>query len=122
MKTRYLRNMVANYKNGVATATPPSAVYLSFLDENPEVDGNLSAEIDGITRQLIELSNAENGVSTNENEIVFATPPSGRVVYWATFDAPTGGHMLEYFALPTEWVIGGTPVELEIGRLKLLEK
>lgn len=122
MKTRYLRDMVADYKNGVATATPPSAIYLSLLDGDPSIEGDASTEIAGLTRQLVTLSAAENGVATITNPITFTSPPSGRAVYWATFDAVTGGNMLEYFALPTEWVIGGANIELEVGRLKLLEK
>lgn len=122
MKTRYLRDMVADYKNGVATATPPSAIYLSLLTADPTIEGNPAVEITGLSRQLVELSAADNGVATNTNQITFAAPPAGRAVYWATFDAASGGNMLEYFALPTEWVVGGTDIELEIGRLKLMEK
>ena len=118
MYTNYLENLLVDFLYRGQSFTPPATRHFALFTAAPgetgggtEVSGGSYARVAvassmanwaGTQGAGTTVASSGSGAGTsNNNAITFATPTAnwGQVVAVATFDAATGGNMLEYIVL-----------------------
>lgn len=122
MKTAYYANKVLDHLTKVATYTAPTTLYIALFTDEPGRIAPYLNELTGYTRQALSFGAASNGVAANSAGISFGTLPDATIRYWGIYDASTNGNLLEYFKMPSEWVVGsGLAADVNVGNLLLRE-
>lgn len=124
MYSDYLENKIVDWLYRGQVFTPPATRYFALLTANTDDDGSPLTEVStsgtGYARVAVASSLANfagtqgagtttastgtSGTTSNNVPVTWGTPignwtPSGQVVMVATFDAATGGNLLEYLPL-----------------------
>lgn len=130
-KSTYEANRVANARYGGGTYTKANPVYIGLSTANPGVSGSGLAEPSGnnysrvsVANDATNFPNASGGAKENATLITFPTPSGGwgLITHIATFDAASGGNMLDFAALSVAKTINsGDPVTIPIGDLDITE-
>lgn len=118
----YLEKALLDHKNNVTPYTAPSTIYLALFKSDPGEAGSgteVSVTVDdtAYARKAITFAAATSGVGTavssNAQDFDAVVYGSGAaqytVTHFATFDALTGGHLLEYNAF-------GAPIVRSVGK------
>lgn len=123
MKTAYYANKLLDHVTKNATYTAPTGLYLALFTDEPGRISPYLNELTGYTRQAVTFGAASNGIAANTNAVSFGTLPSATIRYWGLFDAATNGNLLEYFKMPSEWVVGsGLGADVNVGNLLIREE
>ncbi len=131
MITTYWSNFLQNrIYGGVAAPDLPSTYYLAISTTTPAVSGTGFTEPTtvGSAYARVQIPNNKTSFTASENGVVktavdfsFAESTShwGTITYAGIFDAPTGGNLLEFIALPTTRVVEiGTILTIRAGQLE----
>lgn len=129
-KSNYEKNRAVNARYGGGTYTKPATIYVALFTSAPSASGG-GTEVSGgsyarvaVTNDATNFPDAVAGVKSNANPIAFphATDAWGVITHGATFDALSGGNMLDFagFAQP-QTVQGGGQFTLGVGQLVLTE-
>ncbi|MBV8970880.1 MAG: hypothetical protein JO290_01165 [Sphingomonadaceae bacterium] len=106
--TTYAANAILNHLDGSAAFAKPT-VFVGLLASNPTVAGTQTSELAyaGYARLATTAATwtaAAVGAANSAQQLTFGTKTDAGSVtasYWATFDAATGGNMIEFGALGT---------------------
>lgn len=130
-KTRYLRKKNVDHALGKAAYTMPTTVYLALFTANPTDLGTLTNEVSGgsYARQnlttAMDAADITTGISSNTAIVQFPVPTAdwGLVTHAAIMDAPTGGNMLYFGALPAPRALssGAVAVQFPVGTIQVQE-
>ena len=121
--TTYLANKLLDHAIGKAAFTMPT-VYAGLMKADPGNAGSQASECiyTGYARVAVPgaLWTAASGrAQANSAPITFGAKTAGTdetATHWATFDAPTGGNMLEFGPLnPSQLIQNGTTPSVPIG-------
>lgn len=130
MKSNYERNRVLNGRYGDGTYAKAATVYVALFTSAPGVGGG-GTEVSGVNYARVAVTNdAANfpdpvaGVTSNANPIAFPAAGGawGVITHGASFDALTGGNMLDFaaFAEPQNIQSGGQ-FTIGVGQFVLTE-
>lgn len=107
----YLANKLIDHMRGVASYTMPT-VYLGLVTTTPTASaGGTECSYTGYARVALSSSNlsaSASGSGTNSAAITFGQNTSATTqtaTYWQTFDASTGGNLLEFAPLSSSLAI-----------------
>jgi len=108
-KSKYLSKKLLNHTLGVEACPMPAAVYLALFNSEEGLEsGLLDNEVTGggyarVPFAMPAATDYETGGQTVSNASVDFAPSTsdwGEMRAWAIMDAPTGGNVLHYGALP----------------------
>ncbi len=122
MYSDYLENKIVDWLYRGQAWTPPATRYFALLTANTDDDSAPLTEVSGGSYARVAVasnmtnfagtqgagtttvSSGSSGTTSNNVAVTFPTPtgnwtPTTQIVMVATFDAPTGGNLLEYIAL-----------------------
>lgn len=141
MFSDYLENKLIDWLYRGQAFTPPATRYFALLTASTDDDGAPLTEVSGgsyarvaVTSNMTNwagtqaagsttASTGTSGTTSNNAAITFPAPTAnwGQVTMIATFDASSGGNMLEYIALTTPKTINnGDPApSFAIGALTM---
>jgi hypothetical protein len=113
----YLANKLLDHAIGKTAFAMPTAHLALFTAAPNAGGGGTETSYTSYARKQIagaDMAAASAGASTNANELAFPAKSGGAdatVTHWATFDASSGGNMLEFGALTASKTItnGDTP-------------
>jgi hypothetical protein len=119
----YLENKIVNQTLRGIPYVPPSSVYIALHSNNPGESGN-NYELtgNGYSRKKVEFSVPNNGVSLNENDIIFDTALYDwtPVTHMSIMDSEFGGNMLYYGNIPASiTIIAGNNFRIPPGNLSV---
>ncbi len=130
MKSNYERNRMIDLRYGDGTYSKPATVYIALFTAAPTVSGG-GTEVSGgsyarvaVTNDLAHFADAVAGVKSNAVAVTFpqATALWGAVVAMASFDALSGGNMLDFAPLTSPRTINnGDTFSFAIGQLQFTE-
>lgn len=129
MVTTYYLNLVAGNLLGTKTSPAIPATYYAALSKTTPTaaGGNVSEPSGGGYARIAMtgLSMPTNGVISNTQEIAFAEASGnwGTVTHVCVYDAPIGGNLLMYSALPTSKTVStGDQARFRVGALTFTVK
>ena len=119
----YLENIVINHLFRNQSYTPPSTIYIGLFTTAP-TDAGGGTELSGgsYARQIVTLSAASGGATSNSADITFptATADWGTIVAAGIFDASTAGNLLAWNNLTqSKTVNNGDTFKIMSGSLTL---
>ena len=133
MKTYFASNRELNYNIRNVPYTPPANLYIALSTTPIYKDGTGCTECStsmgyarvSVATNTSNWSVASNGTLSNNIDLTFpeATNDWGTITYVAVFDAPTGGNMLYYEALPKSRIVQqNATLMFKAGSLKFIDE
>jgi hypothetical protein len=124
--TTFLSNKLLDHVFRNVTYTPPATVYIGLFTVAPTIAGGGTEVTGGSYARAAVTVSAASAQATSNSGIV-AHPPAtagwGTPVAGAMFDAPTGGNMLEFAAIPVgqqNAVLSGQTFKWQAGQIAFL--